>query len=376
MPVSPSDPERQPSWKRPFHLFMPILPGATFRDRLLACFGALLGIGLTGLMCSLMFGRDPHLPFIVAPIGASSVLLFAVPSSPLAQPWSIVGGNTISALVGVAASRLVPDPMLAIGLAAGLSIAAMSLTRCLHPPGGAAALTAVIGGPAVAAAGFSFALVPVALNSIVLVLLGLAFHKVLSRHSYPHVAKSPSGTHGTKDPPPQDRTGFRAEDIDAALAELGETFDIERDDLDRLLRRVEMHAFMRSHSELTCADIMSRDVVSVAPDAGLEAAHALLLDHGIRTLPVIDGAGRLAGTVGLRELARPGRTVGDVMSRASVADPGMAALGLLGPLTEPSIHAVVIVDAENRVLGLVTQTDLLAAISHMPSRDTRLAAET
>src|SRR5690606_419609 len=108
-------------------------------------------------------GDTASLPLIVAPIGASAVLLFAVPASPLAQPWSIVGGNTISALVGVTVVTFVKEPVLAIGLAVSLAILAMSLTRSLHPPGGAAALTAVIGGLAVSRAGFWFPFVPVAI---------------------------------------------------------------------------------------------------------------------------------------------------------------------------------------------------------------------
>src|SRR5258708_2120973 len=123
----------------PFKLFEPILAGATLRDRLFGCLGAVIGIGLTGLACTRVFGRDPHLPYIVARVGASAVLLFAVPASPLAQPWSVIGGNTLSALAGILVCQFVHEPLLAIGLAVGLAIPVMSLTRCLPPPRGAAA---------------------------------------------------------------------------------------------------------------------------------------------------------------------------------------------------------------------------------------------
>ncbi len=222
------------------------------------------------------------------PDGRMAVLLFAVPSSPLAQPWSIIGGNTISALVGIAVARLIHDPILATGVAVGLAIAAMSLMRCLHPPGGAAALTAVLGGPAVLSAGYLFAFVPVGLNCVVLVTLGWLFHK-LSRHSYPHkFAAAVASPHGTSDIPPQLRMGFREEDIDGALEDLGETFDIDRHDLDRLLRRVELRTLERSHGQFVVADIMSRDVICVDEDADLPTARALLLDHEVRSLPVLD----------------------------------------------------------------------------------------
>ena len=168
-----------------FRLFAPILAGATLKERLIGCLGALIGICVTGFVCGLFMGQGEHLPLIVAPIGASAVLLFAVPASPLAQPWSIVGGNTISAFVGVTVAMFVQDPAIAIGLAVALAILAMSLTRSLHPPGGAAALTAVIGGTAVTHAGFWFPLVPIALNSLILVGLGIVFHRLAGRQ-YPH----------------------------------------------------------------------------------------------------------------------------------------------------------------------------------------------
>ncbi len=345
-----------------FKLFVPIIAGATLGDRMIACLGALVGISLTGLICALALGHGPALPLIVAPMGASSVLLFATPASPMAQPWPIIGGNTLSALCGILAHRLVPDPVLASGLGVGLAIAVMSLTRTLHPPGGAVALTAVIGGPAVTAAGFSFAFVPVALNCVVLVALGWVFHRV-SRHSYPHVpAPQPASAHATQDPAPGLRTRFRDEDIDAALLELGESFDIHRKDLEQLLRHIERHARVRTHGDLICGDIMSRDVVSIGPDADIQAARGLLLEHNIRTLPVIDASQRLLGTVGLRDIASGKTRIADAMVPAVTASPSASAFSQVEALTNGRTHAVVIVDDVSHVLGLLTQTDLLAAL--------------
>ncbi|TPJ75981.1 HPP family protein [Mesorhizobium sp. B2-6-2] len=351
-----------------FRLFVPILAGATLRERLLACLGATIGIALTGMISGLAMGSGPLVAMLVAPMGASAVLLFAVPSSPLAQPWSIIGGNTISALVGVTVAHFVHDTVIASGLAVALAIAAMSFTRSLHPPGGAAALTGVLGGPAVAAAGFLFPFVPVALNSTILVALGFLFHK-LSRRNYPHVHVPAARGHGTADRPPAERVGFRPEDVDAALSALDETFDIDRDDLERLLRQVELQAMVRSQRTLLCKDIMSRDVISVAETASADDARKQLIDHNIRTLPVIDADGRLSGAVGLRELTRATDTVKGVMSKAGAASPDTPAMSLLPVLTDGRSHAVVIVDAERRILGLITQTDLLAAAARLQQTD-------
>lgn len=343
-------------------LFHPILAGATLRDRLLACLGALVAIAMTGMLCGFLFGEGSHLPLIVAPMGASAVLLFAVPASPLAQPWSIIGGNTISALMGVAAASLIKDPIVATGVGVSLAIAAMSLTRCLHPPGGAAALTAVLGGPVVASWGLLFPFVPVALNSCLLVAIGLLFHK-LSRHNYPHVVIAPANTHRTADPRPEERTGFREEDIDAALAALNETFDIDRADLGRLLRRVEFEAVARANAEISCADIMSRDVIAIDADATVEQARWLLLNHNVRTLPVRDARRRLIGTVGLRELALFSGALEGRISEATTARASDRAFDLLPLLTNGRTHAVIIIDENDQIVGLVSQTDLLSSVS-------------
>lgn len=356
-----------------FRLFVPILAGATLRERLIACIGATIGIALTGVISGLAMGNGPHVALLVAPMGASAVLLFAVPASPLAQPWSIIGGNCISALVGVTVAHFVHDPVMASGLAVALAIAAMSFTRCLHPPGGAAALTAVLGGPAVISAGFLFPFVPVALNSTILVTLGFIFHR-LARRSYPHVHAPVANSHGTADPPAEQRVGFRPEDVDAALGALDETFDIDRDDLERLLRQVELQAMVRAHRTLLCKDIMSRDVVSVPDHASADEARRLLLEHNIRTLPVIDAEARLVGAVGLRELTKATDAVKGVMSSAGTAAPDTPAMSLLPALTDGRSHGVVIVDAERHILGLITQTDLLAAVARAQTADKALAA--
>ncbi len=344
-------------------LFNPILAGATLKERLLGCLGALIGICITGFVCAVMMGNSDHLPLIVAPIGASAVLLFAVPASPLAQPWPIIGGNTISAIVGVVISYLIDDPMLAVGLAVSLAILVMSLTRSLHPPGGAAALTAVIGGAAVAKAGFLFPFIPVALNSIILVCLGLAFHK-LARRQYPHrPSVAVVNPHKTNDAPPTLRVGFDKGDIDAALSDLHETLDISPGDIDTLLRQVEMRALLRTRGDITCGDVMSRDVVCVEQNATPEQARALLLAHDIRTLPVLDAQRALVGIVGLRELAARQENGALPISPAVVARATDPAIGLLPKLTDGMTHAVVIVGENNAVEGIVSQTDLLVTVS-------------
>jgi len=111
-----------------WHLFKPVLAGGSLKDRLIACLGALIGISLTGVVCAAIAGPE-IIPWLVAPIGATAVLLFAVPASPLAQPWPVIGGNIISALVGVAAARIIPSPAFAAGTAVAGAIFVMATSN-------------------------------------------------------------------------------------------------------------------------------------------------------------------------------------------------------------------------------------------------------
>ncbi|ALM84474.1 HPP family protein [Bordetella sp. N] len=358
-------PSSKPPPQGRLRFFHPMLAGATARERFIGCIGALACIGLTGLICAVMLGNGPQLPLLVAPMGASAVLLFAVPSSPLAQPWAIIGGNTLSAFAGYAAGQIIPNPIMAAGAAVAFGIGIMSIARCLHPPGGAAALTVALGGPAVAKWGALFPLVPVGLNSCILVLLGIFFHR-LTRRPYPHRPAPVVNPHGTTDPAPADRVGPRQEDVDAALARLGTTFDIAPQDLQQLLHEIEVQALVRTHADLRCEDIMSRDVISVRPDATPAHAQALLLDHDIRTLPVLDEHGHLLGTIGLRDLLRPAVTVADILASAQTADADQPAATLLPVLTDGRTHAVIVTDASGRVAGIISQTDLLGTLGRAP----------
>ena len=96
--------------------------------------------------------------YIVTSMGASVVLLFAVPHSALGQLWNVIGGHLISAAIGVACYQWLPSNGIAAGASVGLAIGAMYYTRCIHPPGGATALAAVIGGQNIHALGYRISL--------------------------------------------------------------------------------------------------------------------------------------------------------------------------------------------------------------------------
>ncbi len=216
-----------------------------WKERARACAGALFGIFVTAFLTALVFPEGAReIAWLAAPIGASSVLLFATPASPLAQPWSIIGGNVLCALIGVTCARYIAVPMLACALAVSLSIAAMLALRCLHPPGGAVALTAVLGGPAVHAAGYGLLWFPIGVNCLLVVALGIFFHNATG-HRYPHRLHQPIRNSRGVPQPVTPLLRITREDLAVAVQENDEILDIELDDLEQLLRRAENHAVMR-----------------------------------------------------------------------------------------------------------------------------------
>lgn len=111
---------------------------------------------------------------ILASTGASALLVFGLPFSPVSRPWNLVGGHLVSAVVGITCYQWIPAPVLAVAVATGASMVLMGWLRCMHPPGGATAISAIIGGEAVHNLGYAFVVVPVLINSIILLSIAMA----------------------------------------------------------------------------------------------------------------------------------------------------------------------------------------------------------
>ena len=376
---------------------IPARSNTSQRERLRASFGALLGLLLTAVAAHFLLGDQAI--WMVAPVGASAVLLFCLPASPLAQPWSVIGGNVVSALMGAACVKMFGAGTLAIGLATPLAIAAMFALRCLHPPGGAAALMAVIGGPKIHAMGFGFGLGPVLLDCVVIVAAAIVYNNLTGRR-YPHkqLLAHPN-PHATKDQVPTVRLGFRPEDLDAVLRQYNQVLDISRDDLEELFLKTEMRAYQRRFGIITCGEIMSQDVVTAEFATPLEQAWREMHRHRIAAVPVLNRVRRVIGIVTtsdfmthgglhgyhgmrrqLREFLRPSGTSHsekpEVVGQIMVKNPRTARVDtpiteLVPLMADSGFHHIPVLDAENRFAGIVTQSDVVAALY-----ETRLAEAT
>lgn len=350
------------------------------RDLWLGALGVGLGLWLTELISRWVLGVVD--PWFVIPMGASAVLLFAVPASPLAQPWNILGGNTLSAFCGAACQiwlGATQGEATTMAMASGIAVALMFALRCVHPAGGAMALTAVLGGPSIVSLGLSFSLLPVALNSAVLLFLAILFNRLAGRR-YPHRPVKSENTHATNDPLPSHRGGIQSEDLDTVLAGYGELLDIERGDLEEILVRAQLQANRRQMGQKRCADIMSRDLVSVLPETAVEQAWEKLASHRIKSLPVVDASGRLEGIVTVPDFFidrnRPqfestprmlmAETVQEIMTKNVFSVRSEQLLSeLVQAFSDGGFHHLPVVDEGGHLVGMITQSDLVGSLLAM-----------
>lgn len=353
-------------------------------DKLKIALGAGLAIFCTGLIGSQVMEASASL-CMVASMGASTVILFAVPHSPMGSRWAVIGGHLLSGFIGVTCARWLPDTWIAAGVAVGLAIFVMHLARCLHPPGGASALVPVLGGASVQGLGYQFLLLPLGLNVAVLLILA----QVLRRRTKPPANAAPP-TVADADPPPLERLGIRADDLRAALRDINAFVDVSEGELTEIYNLAAYRAYRREFGEQTCARIMTRRVVTVEFATELEEAWALMQTKQVKALPVIDRSRHVIGILTqtdffrhatvepldglgdrLRRLLRPtpGPTstkpevAGQIMSAPALTVRADTALADLVPLLAGrGIHQVPVVDERNKLVGLATQSDLIAAL--------------
>jgi CBS domain-containing membrane protein len=164
--------------------WLPHAQHTTAVGTLLTTLGAFVALLAVAMISRVIVGPGDA-PYIAAYMGAAAVLLFAAPQSPMAQPWPLLAGHVVSALVGVTCYKFIPDVLLASVSAVALAILVMQLLRCVHPPGGAAAMVAVLGGPAIHELGYAYVLAPVGVNAAVILLCALLVNNAIPGRRYP-----------------------------------------------------------------------------------------------------------------------------------------------------------------------------------------------
>ncbi|WAU76333.1 HPP family protein [Acinetobacter sp. TR3] len=343
------------------------------KERLLSGFGALCGLAISSLISWYVLGGMNA--WYIAPMGASSVLLFAVPNSPLAQPWNVVVGNILAGLIGVTCTQLLPDLTSAFSVAVGLAIFMMMTTDSLHPPSGAVAITAVLGGDAVHRLGFHFILYPVLLNSILLLLIAVFFNRLIGRH-YPITAHI---NERSKDPTPTQKVSIQPKDIRYALAHHTELLDISQYDLEKIILEAQERANERLTNLFVCQDIMSRDVMKLHEDDDIHQALDKFKAVNLMSLPVVNNENHLVGTLALYEVVEWFKSATDprnswqhyvrqIMShRVVIVDPSQPIQDLIPYFVEKSFNYIPVVENQ-RLIGIISRADMIAALQQQLSR--------
>ncbi len=210
-------------------------------EKWIASLGALLGVVVVAVV-SLAVTSGVTAGLMIASMGASAVLLFVVPHGALSQPWPVVGGHVVSAAVGVACYQWLPSLLWSPALAVALSIVAMQYLRCVHPPGGATALMAVIGGTEIHRLGFGFLLNPVLLNVMSMLVLAVLFNNAFPWRRYP--AALMKRHHASIGRLPE-QSELTQEDFEAAMHKLNTFIDVSSEDLIELVDLARQHAEVR-----------------------------------------------------------------------------------------------------------------------------------
>ncbi len=343
---------------------------------LAGCLGILLMQGILGV-----WPGNPSLSYLLAPLGASTVILFALPHSPLAQPWSMTGGLLISAVIGYGCGLYVQPSWLAVGVALGVSIWVTARLRCIHPPGGAMAMLF-----AIAAQQHTISLTTALLNTVAALIAVLAVNNLIPGRRYPQCV--PTRQPVVRKP----KHSINHGDLQYAVEKLDTYLDISEDDLVSIYDLATAHAHRR-HERRTCAEAMNPAPISVEYATELNEAWVLMQQHHLHGIPVVDRSQRVIGVLTLenflrhveadggqrigdniRRLLRPTpsshsdkpEVVGQIMSMRFATANTTTSLGEVAAMLSADAHPVIvpIVDAEHRLAGVLTQTDLLAAIYH------------
>jgi CBS domain-containing membrane protein len=351
------------------------------QERYRAAGGAFVGLLFTMITGRYLGGLVGVSDWAMASLGASALLVFVLPSSPMAQPWAVIGGNFLSALIGIACVNLFDYPMVTAPVAVGLSILFMFVLRCLHPPAAAVAMITSLG----SISSFQYALFPVLTDSMLLVVVGVIYNNLTGK-SYPYLLRPM--------PIASQVEASHSNEIDAVLSRYNQVIDINRADLAGLIGQVEMRAYEYKLKGITCAEIMTRDVRHLDVSTSLDLAWKTLRDNHIKALPVTDRNRRVVGIVTLEDFLKHadidlhnnfgklvkgvvrsglkgiGNTltaqpdvVGQIMSKkVRVISERRNVMDLVEVFHSQGHHHLPVIDSHQALVGIITQSDFVAAI--------------
>lgn len=352
----------------------------------LTCFIAIFS---TASISQFTFG---HAHLLLASMGPSAVILLVAYSSPMAQPWSFIGGHILSGLVGVTVAFYVQDPALASALAVSLSVLAMLFGRCLHPPGAATALVPVLNATNTVTPDFVFLLTPLGLNVLSMMFCTIIINRIILQRPYPANIKLSTSKKDSR-LIPDTLIGISPANIEQATKDLKHFIDAGVDDLIHIFTRLQLLQLEKQHGLVTCGEIVQPNILTVEYATEVENAWILMTEQNLKVLPVLDRARRVIGIVTRYDFLKnlkmtPYNTfedkwltfikrsstnstdkpeaIGHIMTRKVKTLPTSAHIVELIPLfVREGHHYIPIVDHEDRFVGVVFQNNLIAALFNL-----------
>jgi len=186
--------------------------------------------------------------FLAASMGASTILAMVAYRSPMSQPWAILGGHLVAAVMGLVSVFFVKEMVLAAAAAMALTILAQLILRCLHAPGGGTALLPVLGSEAILAEGFGFVFV-VVVNSLVLIIFAIIFNNLHPGRRYP----VPPGTDES-----YTVRVYTQDELEEAVKSVTSHLDIAPEDLDRISQQAIKYLHQEKKGEMSCGQANSQ----------------------------------------------------------------------------------------------------------------------
>ena len=339
----------------------------------LAALACMAAIAVTAGVCQQLLPAAS--PLLLASMGASAVILFVLPTSPVARPWAFVGGHWVSALIAYALSLSSDNDLVLLPLATLLSVGCMQLLRCLHPPGTATALAIVLLPPS--EPDYVLALTVIALNTALMLIMALLLHRfLLGHHYYPKPAASHTVVAAS---------AIRDQQLQDIIQHRDHMLDISQDELREIVEQVQWQQ-VSGLQRVYCGDWLRPDTEALSYAQSVDSAWHTLRKLHRQAMPVVDDRQHLIGMLNqedfLRYLDQPElkglrkhwrrfirptdslytdkpEVVGHLMSRHPPSFKADSLISELWPLMLAGHLQLPIVNEQGRLLGMVYWQDVL-----------------
>ncbi|WP_089139488.1 HPP family protein [Vibrio rumoiensis] len=355
-------------------------------ERIKVALTAFLAIFIVVLVSQHIQDQDAML-VLLGSMGASSVILFALPSSPLAKPWPFLVGHSISAVIGFALTFFISDLALLAATTTACVLMVMYILECMHPPAAATALVPVL---AVQHSDLHLQfLYPIMINIVVFFIASQVLNRLIMKRRWLPPQPNYDPVHLHQNQTPLKRLGLQSEDLMQAINSFDSVLAVSQEELESIYQQAQKLAYQRRSGEILSRDIMSSDVITASADMPLGMAWKILHKHKISMLPVVNEERELLGVISsvdfLKNLSVPSyagllkhlnrmlvkrkhrkevnNKVKDLMVTDVIAVKDTDHIVALVPLlSDIGLHHIPVLDAEQKLCGIITQSDLIGAL--------------